>query len=146
MRVRSGYFRFMGMKMDITLGSVLSSPNVIGILVFLLFVLGWPITAYCQYTQSSHYNKLALVGVILLALCAIAALLLFILIVTNILNTNNPIMLIVACFDAQILVNWWTSPDEKWIVRRKKRRSFIIMLVLSVILAVALVGILFTNV
>ncbi|MHB8598989.1 MAG: hypothetical protein ACYDER_19520 [Ktedonobacteraceae bacterium] len=131
--------------MDIIIGSVLSLPNVIGILVFLLFVLGWPITAYYQYTQSSHANKAAFVGVILLALCAIAALLLFILIATNILNTNNPTILIVAWFDAQILVNWWTSPDEKWVSRRKRRRSFIIMLFLSVILAVALVGILFTS-
>jgi hypothetical protein len=135
----------MGMKMDIIIGSVLSLPNVIGILVFLLFVLGWPITAYYQYTQSSHANKVALVGVILLALCAIAALVLFILIVTNILNTNNPTILIVAWFDAQILVNWWTSPGEKWVSRRKRRRSFIIMLILSAILAVALVGILFTS-
>jgi hypothetical protein len=117
----------------------------IGILVFLLFVLGWPIMAYRQYTQSSYYNKVALIGVVLLALCAIAALLLFILTATNILHTNNPTILIVAFFDAQILVNWWTSPDEKWVLRRKKRRSFIIMLILSIILAVALVGSLITN-
>ena len=116
-----------------------------GILVFLLFVLGWPIMAYHQYRQSSYYNKAAFVGIILLALCAIAALLLFILTITNILNTNNPTILIVAWFDAQILVNWWTSPDEKWVTRRKRRRSFIIMLVLSIILAVALIGILITN-
>ena len=116
----------------------------IGIFIFWVYVLGWPIVAYRQYIHSSHFNKAGLVRVVLLALCAIFAVLLLILTAMRVISTTSLNILIIACLDAQFLTNWWTSPEEKWVARRKKRRSFIIMLILSIILAVALVEIFFT--
>lgn len=120
--------------------------DFIGFAAILIATFVWPAVAYNRYAhEHSNDKKVLFIKVILLTICAIAGILLVILALTSVIFTKNLAILVIACYDAQILVNWWTPTREVWHKRREKRYHLIGLAILSIFLTAVLIEIFYSN-
>lgn len=70
---------------------------------------------------------------------ALLVLLNWIMVLTHFLTINDPALVSIALLDLTLLVYGWTSPSETWLKRRNNRKSFFVMVGISVVLVTACV-------
>lgn len=110
-----------------------------GMALFVVFNIALPLRTLSEYKRSPDHPRRAVVGSIGMMLLALLNVLSWILALTHSLGIKNPAALIIILFDLTLFVYWWTSPSEKWKSRRNNWKSFLMMVLLSVILGIACV-------
>ena len=114
---------------------MLTILTAIGHLSFVLFSVVLPFRMLSEYKRSPQRPRTAVIGITSITLLALLSISGWVLLVTHRLIITNPALLDIALFDLAVLVYCWTSPSETWI--RSRRKWFVVMAVLSVILGAA---------
>jgi hypothetical protein len=114
---------------------MLTILTAIGNLCLVSLSVALPFRALYEYKRSPQHPRTAVMEITIMMLLALLNILGWVLPFARLLRITNPAILAIVLFDLNILLYCWTSPSETWV--RKRRKWFIVMAVLSVILGAA---------